>query len=82
MNKMNEEEGIISVKEGMIKCPKCGGEMIMGSKENLERNFACTRGEPNPKAPQMVKIQPYYCKNCGYIEFYRETKEEGVDNNE
>jgi len=56
------------------KCPKCHGEMIKGSKENLERNFACTRGEPNPEVPQNVKIQPYYCKNCGYMEFYRENK--------
>lgn len=45
--------------------------MIKGSKENLERNFACTRGEPNPEVPQVVKVQSYYCKNCGYIEFYR-----------
>ena len=57
------------------KCPKCKGEMIQGSKENLERNFACTRGEPHPEVPQLVKVQSYYCKNCGYIEFYREIKE-------
>lgn len=59
---MNENE--------VMKCPKCGGEMNKGSKENLERNFACTRGEPNPEVPQVVKVQSYYCKNCGYIEFY------------
>jgi predicted Zn-ribbon and HTH transcriptional regulator len=47
------------------KCPKCRGEMIKGAKGNLERNFACTRGEPNPKVPQIVKVQPYYCKDCG-----------------
>ncbi len=64
---MNESE--------VKKCPKCNGEMIHGSKENLERNFACTRGEPNPEVPQVVKVQSYYCKNCGYIEFYRELKE-------
>jgi predicted nucleic-acid-binding Zn-ribbon protein len=57
------------------KCPKCDGEMIKGSKENLERNFACTRGEPNPEVPQTKKVQSYYCKNCGYMEFYREARE-------
>ena len=57
------------------KCPKCNREMIKGSKENLGINFACTRRELNLEVPQLVKIQPYYCKNCGYIEFYRETKE-------
>lgn len=57
---------------GVKTCPKCRGEMIRGSKENLERNFACTRGEPNPEVPQKVNVQPYYCRNCGYIEFYRE----------
>lgn len=56
-------------------CPKCDGEMIDGSNENLERNFACTRAEPNPEVPPLVKVQPYYCKDCGYIEFYKEMKE-------
>jgi len=66
------------MKETM-KCPKCPGEMIKGSKESLERNFACTRGEPNPEIPQVVKVQPYYCQDCGYIEFYRKVGEkEGV----
>ncbi len=54
------------------KCPKCGGEMVKASKENLERDFPCTRGEPNPEVPPTVKVQPYYCGSCGYMEFYRE----------
>ena len=62
------DENLSEVK----KCPKCRGEMIRGSKENLEGNFACTRGEPNPEVPQIVKVQSYYCKSCGYMEFYRE----------
>ena len=61
-------------RKEVMKCPKCSGEMIKGSKENLERNFACTRGEPHPEVAQTVKIQPYYCKNCGYMEFYREIR--------
>jgi predicted nucleic-acid-binding Zn-ribbon protein len=67
---MNESE--------IKKCPKCRGEMIEGSQDNLEWRFACTRREPNPEAPQIAQIQSYYCKNCGYIEFYRKTREEGV----
>jgi len=61
------------------KCPKCKGEMIKGSKGSLERNFACTRGEPNPEVPQNVKVQSYYCKKCGYIEFYRESRNKGAE---
>jgi predicted nucleic-acid-binding Zn-ribbon protein len=64
------EEGIAMSE--VKKCPKCSGEMVKGSKENLERNFACTRGEPKPEVPQNVKVQSYYCKSCGYVEFYRE----------
>jgi predicted Zn-ribbon and HTH transcriptional regulator len=59
----------------VLKCPKCSGEMIKGSIKNLEC-FACTRREPNREIPRTVMVQPYYCKNCGYIEFYRETKVE------
>lgn len=54
------------------KCPKCGGEMVRGSNENLVRNFACTRGEPKPEDLQIVKVHSSYCKSCGYMEFYRE----------
>ena len=70
------DENLSEVK----KCPKCRGEMIRGSKENLEGNFACTRGEPNPEVPQIVKVQSYYCKSCGYMEFYRELMAEERQN--
>jgi hypothetical protein len=56
------------------KCPKWAGDMIKGLKENLERNFACTCGQPNPEVPQAVKVQPYYCQTCGHIEFHREIR--------
>ncbi len=55
------------------KCPKCSREMAKGSNENLARNFACTRSEPKPGDP-VVGVQSYCCKNCGYIEFYKERK--------
>jgi predicted RNA-binding Zn-ribbon protein involved in translation (DUF1610 family) len=45
------------------KCPKCGGEMIRGSKETLDDAFSCTRG--GTEGPKRLKrysyrIQPYY----------------------
>jgi predicted nucleic-acid-binding Zn-ribbon protein len=52
-------------------CPKCGGKMIEGSTETLGRNFACTRGEPKPEEWR-VRVQSYHCRECGYIEFYKE----------
>jgi predicted RNA-binding Zn-ribbon protein involved in translation (DUF1610 family) len=62
------------------KCPKCGGEMIRGSNENLGRNFACTRSEPKPEELRVGKVLSYCCRNCGYVGFYKEMKEkkEGV----
>jgi predicted nucleic-acid-binding Zn-ribbon protein len=52
-------------------CPKCGGEMVRGTNENLVRNFSCTRGEPKPEDVQIVKVHSSYCGSCGYMEFYR-----------
>lgn len=40
------------------KCSKCGGEMVMGTSENLVRNFSCTRVEPKSEDLQTVKVQP------------------------
>ena len=58
----------------VLRCPKCGGgEMIQGSAENLYDSFGCTR--PSPKKLEKRhgnKIQPYFCGNCGFIEFYVE----------
>ena len=56
-------------------CAKCGGKMIKGSKETLGGNFACTRAEPKPEREWRVRVQSYYCRKCGYIEFYKELKE-------
>lgn len=57
------------------KCPKCEGEMVEGVGEIFGNIFACTRNPKNLEALQGEKIQSYYCKNCGYIEFYKEKKE-------
>ena len=61
------------------KCPKCGGKMVEGSEQTLFDAFRCTRPDPKKlKERHGNKIQPYYCKKCGYTEFYRQVKgEEG-----
>jgi len=58
-------------------CPKCGGEMEEG-----ERITSFGRGW-FPQAVKFAKkmdiygdkIVPFYCKNCGYVELYKEMKE-------
>jgi len=57
---------------GAKKCPKFGREMFKGSNENLVRNSACTRAEPEPEDSQIVEVQSCHCRNCGYMEFYKE----------
>jgi len=54
------------------KCLKCGGIMVKGSVENLGLAFGCTRTEPKkPEDLPADRVQPYYCENCGYMEFYK-----------
>lgn len=61
---MSESEG--------IKCPKCGGEMKKG--KGLAGGYGIMR---------FVKLGDlrgdmtfaFYCKNCGYIELYKEIKQ-------
>lgn len=55
------------------KCPKCGGEMVKGYR---------LVGEYGLRSVNFAKegdvfgdnITPFYCKNCGYIELYKEIK--------
>jgi len=54
------------------KCPKCGKMMVKGSAENLGLAFGCTRTEPKkPEDLPADRVQPYYCDNCGFMEFYK-----------
>ncbi len=58
-------------------CPKCRGEMAKGTKDVFGDHFACTRRTQKKLEKQGVdRIQPYYCKNCGYVEFYKEKTKE------
>jgi len=56
----------------VMKCPKCGGEMKKG--RGLAGGYGIIR---------FVKMgdlrgditSAFYCKNCGYIELYKEMKQ-------
>jgi len=52
------------------KCPKCNGEMEQG------KRIAGYGGVTFAKRGDLVgdKIIPFYCKNCGFIEIYKEMK--------
>jgi len=64
-------------EEEVKKCPKCGGEMeraeslytslfLIDSKAVVLETKESRWGE---------KIIPFFCKNCGYMELYKEPKE-------
>lgn len=69
------------------KCPKCGGIMtpgILSTKEKLHLETDLRRRLVRLYIGGWVlrrgdlygdKIIPFCCKNCGYIELYKETKE-------
>jgi len=49
------------------KCPKCGGEMV--EEDRFLFPFVKMAEEPGDKTIL------FSCKNCGYIELYKEMKE-------
>ena len=54
------------------ECPKCGGEMVEG--KSLMSAGGVTFAKEGDQFGD--KIITYYCKNCGYIELYKEKKEQ------
>jgi len=60
------------VKE-VKECPKCGGEVVKGEVRTYGGVFSLR------KLKDIVgdRIQAFYCRNCGYIELYKEMKEKG-----
>ncbi len=51
--------------------------MAEGSAETLFDAFGCTRLDPKDlKKRHGDRIQPFYCRDCGYIEIYKETKDQ------
>jgi len=49
------------------KCQKCGGEMV-------EAETLIPKVTLFPRKGRLLgdRIIPFYCKNCGFIELYRE----------
>ena len=56
--------------QDVVACPKCGGEMEKG------RRLWSYGGVLFTKKGDVFgdKIVPFYCKQCGYIELYKELK--------
>ena len=48
--------------------------MAEGTKAVLGNVFACTRRElEKTEQLSLDRVQPYYCTECGFIEFYKRT---------
>jgi len=64
----------MKIESEVQKCPKCGGEMAEASR--LVAHTRLLAGVSLAKKGDILgdRIIPYYCKNCGYIEFYKEMK--------
>ena len=62
------------------KCPKCGGEMVQGQVGTTSwplglMGWFHLRKKGDWLGGNSREIQAYSCKNCGYVEFYKEVKE-------
>ena len=56
------------------KCPKCDGEMANGAINSYPHRFRLLKtGDWRGDI-----IEAFYCKNCGYVELYKETKEKSA----
>lgn len=51
------------------KCPKCGGEM---AEAKLWSYGGIRIGKKGTVGVMGDNIRTFYCKECGYLEFYRE----------
>ena len=61
-------------KSEVKKWPKCGGEMASGEAMVGYGVWGFARARFRLKKPGDKvgdRIIPYYCKSCGYIEFYK-----------
>jgi len=55
------------------KCPKCNGEMVQGEfLKNLPKVVVFSKDGRQ----FFEKVIPSYCKKCGFMEIYKEMKEE------
>jgi predicted nucleic-acid-binding Zn-ribbon protein len=54
------------------KCPKCGGEIVEGE---FLKNIPKVTIFPKKGRRRFDRVIPFYCKNCGFIEVYKEMRE-------
>jgi predicted Zn-ribbon and HTH transcriptional regulator len=54
-------------------CPKCNGEMVQGE---FLKNLPKVIVFPKQGLRSFDKLIPTYCKKCGFMEIYKEMKEE------
>lgn len=58
-----------------MECTKCGGKMAEGTKAIFGEVFGCTRRDPEKlEELNLDRVQPYYCTECGYVEFFMEKR--------
>ena len=60
------------IVSGVKKCPKCGGEMIEGE---FMKNIPKLTALPRKGLGSYDRVIPAYCKDCGFIEIYKEMKQ-------
>ena len=59
------------IKDEAEKCPKCGGEMKKGNGMGGGWGFIRFQKMGDLRGDTTFA---YYCKNCGFIELYKEMK--------
>jgi len=60
------------MREGK-KCTKCNGEVVQGE---FPKNLPKVVVFPKEGRRRCDRVIPTYCKTCGFLEIYKELKEE------
>jgi predicted Zn-ribbon and HTH transcriptional regulator len=55
------------------KCPKCNGEMVQGG---FLKNLPKVIVFPKESRRSLNRVIPTYCRECGFVEIYKEVKEQ------
>jgi predicted nucleic-acid-binding Zn-ribbon protein len=64
-------------------CVKCNNELIKAHIKGLKGEFGVSKKPSGIFIGfSYIKVSPYVCSNCGYIEFYLEEDELNKFNNE
>jgi predicted nucleic-acid-binding Zn-ribbon protein len=57
------------------KCPKCSREMVKAHRLVAHTKLLASVSLAKEGALVGERIIPFYCVNCGYIEFYKEMRD-------